>query len=438
MTTCDRRIFAIVLLAGTALAACGCGHPLPPPPAVATFPEVTAAKPERTTLTLSTTQPGQIEAFEQTPLFAKVAGFVEELLVDIGDTVKKDDVLVRISVPELHDELHEREALVAQAEAEVKQAESAITVTRAAAATAESRIKEAEAGIPRANADMERWKSEHARIKELASKGAVTEKLEDETLNAFRSAEAATYEATAKVQSATTGFREAQANIAQAEAAKGAAEARSKVAMAAQDRAKSMLRYTEIKAPYDGMVTRRTVDTGHYVHPASGPSNKPLVVVAQTDVVRIFVDVPELEAARVDPGDPALVHVQAVGSKDIDATVTRTSWTLMESNHSLRAEIDIPNPEARLRPGMYATVTIRLEERPAAIVIPVTAVIRDGATTSCCIVNDGKVERRPVTLGLRSGPLVEVVSGLDENTTIVIKQPELLRDGQRVRIAATP
>jgi multidrug efflux pump subunit AcrA (membrane-fusion protein) len=118
--------------------------------------------------------------------------------------------------------------------------------------------------------------------------------------------------------------------------------------------------------------------------------------------------------------------------------VTRTSGALVESNHSLRVEIDVPNAEGRLRSGMYATVTIQLAERPEGIVIPVTAVVRDAAATVCCVVQDGKVGRRPVELGLRAGGFVEVRSGLDENTPIIIKQPELFRDGQDVRITAVP
>lgn len=433
------RVVNVGLLISSAalvLAAGGCGHKAPAPSQeAATSIQVTAAKPERKTIRLSTTQPGQIEAFEQTPLFAKIAGYVEELMVDIGDVVKKDQVLIRISVPELLDELHQKEALVAQAEAEVKQAESTIEATKAAAETAQSRIAEAEAAIGRAHADVERWKSEHARIKELAAKGSVTKKLEDETLNELRSAEASTREASAKAHSAKFGAYEAQAIVGKTEADKVAAEARLAVAKADLARAKTMLAYTEIKAPYDGTVTRRMVDTGHYVYPATGAANKPLMVVARTDVVRIFVDVPELEASHVNSGDPARVHVQALEEKEFDAKVVRTSWTLLESNHSLRAEIDVPNPAGLLRPGMYATVIIRLDERPDAITLPVTAVVRDGGDTFCVCVDSGKIDRRPVRLGLRSGGDIEVLSGLDANQVVVLKQPEALRQGQEVRVA---
>jgi HlyD family secretion protein len=434
----DRLWPACVFMAGVAALASGCHHEAPPSPQAVSVPEVTAVKPERRVLTLSTTQPGRIEAFERTPLFAKVAGYVKDVRVDIGDEVKKDEVLVRIAVPELVDELHEKEALVAQAEAEVRQAESLITASRAAAETAQARIAEVDAGLIRAKADVERWKSEHDRIKELAAKGSITRKLEEETLNALRAAEAALQEAMARGHSARTGFHESEAKIGTAEADMVAAEARHKVAIAAVDRIKTMLGYTEIRAPYAGTVTRRTVDTGHFVQPVSGPQSTPLMEVARTDTVRIFVDVPELEAGQVDVGDPAEVRVQAADAQAMAACVTRTSGALLESNHSLRVEIDVPNAEGRLRSGMYATVTIRLDERPEGIVIPVTAVVREGTATFCCVVRDGKIERRPVELGLRSGGSVEVRSGLDEHSPIVIKQPELFRDGQGVRIAAAP
>jgi len=435
----NERMYALALILtalGVTTLASGCGHQAAPAaPQTPPSTQVTAGKPERKTISLSTTQPGQIEAFEQTPLFAKIAGYVEELFVDIGDPVKKDQVLVRLSVPELHDDLRQKEALVAQAEAEVQQAQSTIAACKAAAETAQSKIVEAEAGIARSNAELERWKSEHARIQELAGKGAVTKKLEDETLNELRAAEASTQEAAAKVQSTRTGMYEAQANVGKAEADKGAAEARLQVAKADLARAKTMLGYTEIKAPYDGTVTRRMVDTGHYVYPANGATNQPLMVVARTDVVRIFVDVPELEAARVDSGDPAVVHVQALEEKKFEAQVVRTSWTLLESNHSLRAEIDVPNPAGLLRPGMYATVTIRLEESADAITVPVSAVVREGSDAYCICVDSGKIERRPVQLGLRSGGDIQVLSGLDADQLVVLKQPNSLRQGQAVQVA---
>ncbi len=396
---------------------------------------VVADHPQRTTLTLSTTQPGRIAAFEETPLYAKIAGFVDNVLVDIGDVVQKDQPLAKLSIPEMVDDLEQKEALVAQAEAEVKQADSAIEAAIAAAQTAESRISEAKAAIDRSEADHQRWTSEHARIEDLAAKGSVTKKLEEETRAQMQSAEAAKREAVAKAESSRAAYREAQANVGKARADLGTAEARLRVAKSDLARAKTMLAYAEIKAPFDGTITRRSIDTGHYVHPATAGGDVPLFVVARTDVVRIFVEVPELEAPYVNAGDPAQVRIQALESKPLDAEVVRTSWSLSEANHSLRAEVDVANPHGKLRPGMYASVTIRLDERPDVLVLPATAIVREGNETCCMCVESGKIVKQVVELGLRSGGDVEIVSGVDEDSVVVLKQPETFQPGQQVQVA---
>ncbi|MFM8578010.1 MAG: efflux RND transporter periplasmic adaptor subunit [Planctomycetaceae bacterium] len=121
----------------------------------------------------------------------------------------------------------------------------------------------------------------------------------------------------------------------------------------------------------------------------------------------------------------------------IHAAVTRTSWTLLESNHSLRAEIDVPNTDGLLRPGMYATVTIQLDRRPEGLVIPVGAVVREGTNVFCYVVRDGRIERLPIEVGARSGGDIEIRAGLPDDVPVVVKQPERFRDGQAVRVAPT-
>src|SRR5690606_38075783 len=123
--------------------------------------------------------------------------------------VSKDQVLVRLSIPELKDELAQREALVASAEAQVKQAESAQAAAEAAAETAAAKIAETEAGIARVEAERDRWNSEYERIKELAAKGSVTQKLEEETQSQLKGAEAAIREIDAKLKSARSAAVEA-------------------------------------------------------------------------------------------------------------------------------------------------------------------------------------------------------------------------------------
>jgi len=398
---------------------------------------VTAAKPVRKTLTLTTTQPGRIEAFEEAPLHPKVAGYVQEVLVDIGDVVEKDQLLIKLSIPEMLDEVKQMEALVARSDAETKQAEAAVKSAEAAAGVEEAKVTQAKAGIERAAGDYERWHAEHARLSELADKGSVTQKLVDEIQNQLRAADAARQEAAANVTAAEASLRAAVAGIDKSRADLVAAESQKRVAAANLERSKTLLAYTEVKAPFRGTITQRNVDVGHYVHPTTGGTSVPLLIISQTDKVRVFVDVPEIEAPLVDAGstaDKAAIRVQSLGEKAIDGTITRTSHALNPMNRSLRTEIDLLNPNGVLRPGMYAKVDIILDERRDVITLPTTAIVREGNATYCCCVESGKIERRPIELGLRSGGEVEVRSGINADQLVVLTRADTLKDGQSVEI----
>lgn len=397
----------------------------------ASVTRVTVGKPQRKTLVAKTTQPARIEAFEQTPLFSKIAGYVDEVQVDIGDKVTKDQPLVTLRVPELADDVRQTAALVAQAAAQLKQAEASVVAANAAVDTATAKIAEATSGVTRSAAELERWKSELERMKELAANGSVTQKLSDETLNQFHAAEAAREAAGAVIQTAEAGARQAQAHVVKAEADRVESEAHVAVADADAAHAKTMLEYATIRAPYDGVVTKRSVDTGHFVQPAS-TSAAPVMCVARMDKVRVFIEIPELEAGGVDAEDKASIHLQALPGGDIEGLVTRTSWSLDPANRSLRAEVDLPNEGSKLRPGMYATGAIEMARRENALVIPATAVVRDGGATLVCVVTDGKVDRRPIKLGIRSGPDVEVLEGLQGDEAVVQIRAETLAAGQAV------
>jgi HlyD family secretion protein len=441
-----RSLKAAAFIVGMFIADVGCRRQMTesastPAQSASAIDRVTAGKPVRKTLKLVTTQPGRIEAFEEAPLFPKLAGYVQEVLVDIGDSVKKDQLLIKLSIPEMLDEVKQMEALVKQSEAEVSQADAAIKSAEAMAGTAEAKVAQAKAGVGRAAGEYERWKAEHARMTELAAKGSVTQKLVEETLNQLQAADAARQEADANVKSAEASLRAARANVQKSQADLVAAGARQKVAAANLAHTKTMLAYAEIKAPFDGVVTQRNVDTGHYVHPITGGATQPLLVIAQTEQVRVFVDVPEMEAPLVDAGDKpdsAIVRVQSLGEQAIDGKVTRTSWSLDKANRSLRAEIDLPNKDGKLRPGMYAKVDILLDQRNDVLTLPTTAIVRDGRATYCCAIDSGKIDRKKIELGIRSGPEVEVRSGLDADTLVVLARADSLVQGQTVEVIATP
>lgn len=401
---------------------------------------VTAGKPARKSLKLLTIQPGRVEAFEEAPLYPKVAGYVEEMLVDIGDAVEKDQRLVKLSAPEMLDEVKQMEALVARADAESKQAEAAVKSAEAATGMEEAKVAQSKAGIERAAGDYQRWQAEHARLAGLAKNGSVTQRLVDETRNQLQAADASRQEAAANVAACEAALKAAAANIEKSRADLVAAEAQKRVAAANLQRAKTLLAYTEVKAPFAGTITQRNVDVGHYVHPAAGDTSVPLLVISQTDKVRVFVDVPEMDAKLVNAGtkpDKAVVRLQSLGEKSLDGTITRTSHVLNPINRSLRTEIDLPNPDGDLRPGMYARVEIVLDERQDVLTLPASALMREGGRTYCCCVENGKINRKEIGVGLRSGQDVEVVAGLNNDDVVVLARAESLKQGQPVEILTT-
>lgn len=398
---------------------------------------VTIVKPQRTTLVATTTQPARIEAFEETPLYAKLPGFVKEVHADIGDRVKVGQVLVTLNIPELADDVVQREAMVVRAEAEVLQSTANVQAFEAAAQTARAKIAESQAGVTRSKAEYERWRSETTRMQQLSDSGSVTQKLRDEAASLLGAADAAREEADASVRSAEAAAQQAIAYVGKAEADAAAAEAQLQVAKAELARAKTMLSYREILAPYDGVVTRRTVDTGHFVQSPGGAAAKPLMTVARIDKVRVYLEVPEIDAGQVNEGDEVTLTVQALGGAKFTAAVARTSWSLDPANRSLRVEIDIDNDGASLRPGMYAFGELRLTQRENALTLPSSALFRIGDAAYCCVVDDGAVKRCPLGVGLRTPAGVEVLEGVDPGDVVVLTGGESLAEGQRVLVNDT-
>lgn len=404
---------------------------------------VTAGTPIKKTLQLFTDQPGRVVAFEETPILSKLPGYVESVHFDIGDKVSKGQVVVRIHAPEYKDQLEQKRGLLGQAEAQVKQAEAALVAAEAVSNSSMSMIAQSKAGVGRTDAEFARWESELKRIQQLVSKGSVTPKLEDETSSKFQSADAARKEALAMIESAEARQREAEANVLTAKADIEAAKAKLKVAQSDIAQAETMLTYTELTAPFDGFVTSRNVDTGHYVQPAGASNAKPLLTISNVSKVRVFVNVPEVEAAWVDAGfgksdagDVVTIISPSLPAGKIEARVTRTSLQLDPQSRTLTAEIDIDNNELKLLPGAFVTTKMLLEQRQDVLTLPTTALVKAADGTKCCVVVDGKIQHWPVELGLRAGDDLEIKSGLEGSEKVVLVRAGSLQVGQSVEIIA--
>jgi RND family efflux transporter MFP subunit len=426
--------------------------------------EQTVAKPERKTVRRLIEQPGyNIEAFQQTPLYAKLAAFVEKVNVDIGDTVKgpkydsagklirEGDVLAELWLPEMVVEFKQREAAVRQAQAEVLQAKKALSAAEGGLKSAEAQVKQAEAGRLRAQAEVSHNQSQFRRLTQAGKTGTIAGESVTETEYLLEAAKAGLAEVEAKIQSAKALRDESEAKRDKAQADVSVAVARLEVAEAARDQVKTLLGYTKIRAPFDGVVTRRNVDVGHFVQPAAGMGGKgqALFDVYQTDLLRVFVNVPELDAVWVNDKAPAYVRVQGLKGQQFSGTVTRTAFALDPRTRTLRTEIDLPSHGGKLRPGMYVYATIVAEHKDVWA-LPAGAVVTEGEKSYCFRVENGNAIRTPLQVGLSSTELVEVLKkqtkpmkageppvweDITGTEQIVTSKPSALSDGQEVTVS---
>ena len=394
---------------------------------------VEVVRPERATVRRTVGEPGQLQAYETAEVHARIPGYLKGWTVNIGASVKKGQTLAELAVPELEAEVRQKEAAIEQAEARRKQAESEVEVAQADIAGAEAKLAEVRAGVHRADADVARWQAELRRVEQLFEARAQTGTLLDETRSKHRSAEATREEVRAQVKSAEVGSIQAKAALDRARSDVVAADAAIDVARADANHARAMLAYARIEAPFDGVVTQRNVDTGDLTRP--GPEGPPLFVVARSDIVTIAVDVPETIATEINPGDRASVKLPAMNNRVVEGKVSRISWALDPKTRTIRVEIDIPNPDARLRPGLYAYATIVAKEHPDVLTVPSTAVVEENGKPRCVVVADGKAARRPVVLGLNDLTRAEVVSGLAADDAVVKANAASLADGQPVQVA---
>jgi len=350
---------------------------------------------------ISDSTPGNILAFETTNLYAKVSGFLIDIQKDIGDAIRKDEVLARIWVPELDKELDQKKALVVKARADVKQAEAAVL---------------------RAQAELKRTKSQSERLAQLGRDGTVNKE---------------------EVEEARLGFEAAQAALAKAEADVGVAKAQQHVAEADLDQVEALWQYTKIVAPYQGIITKRHLHTGAFSNART--SEQPLIFsVARTDKLRVIVDIPETDVRFLDVMHPekhrVLVKLDAFPDKKFVWTLTRFAPVLNEGK-KVRAEIHLDNPvpdpddpgrRIYLYPGMYSHAAVILQENPGALTLPVTCLSRDDKGTHVYTVVDGKAKKQYVQIGLNDGIKAQIVSGLAGDAVVIAGGKNVVRDSQAV------
>ncbi len=357
-------------------------------------PYVAVAPAKRQTLSDSLAIAGQFVPYQNVELHAKVAGYIRQINVDIGDHVRKGQVLAVLEIPELIAEVQEAEAGVHHAEEEIQRAQS----------------------------DVSRAEADHVALHANAQRLMSTNKERPGLI------------AEQELDDATAKDRASEAQVAAAKSALSAARQQLAVARANQQHYTALSEYAKITAPYDGVVTWRFSDTGSLVQAGtSSSSGLPVVTLAQINVLRLRIPVPESLAAKVRDGDSADVTVQATG-EHFTGKVSRFTNALDPSTRTMQVEIDVPNPKYHLQPGMYADVHLNADSRPNVLTVPIEAIRRGENTASVLVVDDqDRVQPRDVQLGVESSKDVEILGGLKEGEKVIIGNLASYQPGELVR-----
>jgi RND family efflux transporter MFP subunit len=207
------------------------------------------------------------------------------------------------------------------------------------------------------------------------------------------------------------------------------------VAAAAVDKIETLLAYTRVVAPFSGVVARRLINRGDFVQAASGARTTPLLTVQRIDTMRVFCDVPEGEVSRLKVGDPATVKPFGLNGKAFSGAVTRLSRRLDPETRNMRTEIDLPNPDEMLYPGMYAQVVLETERHPNVLTLPASAVISDDSGSFVYLVNEGRIARQSIRTGMIEAGIVEVSDGVPENAQVMAMAKSAPSVGTEVTVA---
>lgn len=448
-----------------ALATAGCGRKEESRYSSVAKPQVVRiTKPEARKIIRTVGQPSFIESYERTSIYPKLTGYIEKWNVDIGDKVKKGDVLATLFVPELVEDFGTKKATVKLDEERIALAQKQVEVAQADVQAAQAELDESQAILGKYQAEVDRWDTEVKRLDREVKRGVVDPQVLLESTNQWKSSEAARDAAKATIEKSRADVLSRQAALAKAQVDVGVARADLAVAVSDAKRIEAWVGYITLAAPYDGIVVTRNANTGDFVYPSGGDPTAlqrspnlspggmaaPIYTVDRTDVVRVFVDIPEQDANFVQIGTKAHILARAFRDEPIAGSVTRTSWALNIKSRTLRAEIDLPNPEGQILPGMYAYARVIIE-RPNVLALPAAALVQSGDDTFCWTYRDGRAVRTDVRTGINDGDWYEVTNLQDSKSPeskaggswrpvdgaeqVILGDLSILADGAAVEVA---
>jgi len=347
-------------------------------PAAPAAPRVSVVKAAAVDAGRVLTLPAGLVANQQTLVYARANGYVRRWLVDIGDRVKKGQLLVQLDTPELDQQLVQSRASLQQTIAALAQA--------------------------KANRDYAYVTAR--REAELFVKLLISAQENDQAQT-----QAAVWDANVKAAEANVAAQ--RANVAQLE---------------------QLVSFGRVYAPYDGTITRRLVEVGTLVNAGAGGTPASLFEIASADPIQAYVDVPQVFAPSVLVGAEARVAVRNFRGRVFTGRVSRTAGALDPASRTLRTQVDLPNPKGELLAGMYVDVSLDVAVSHQVVRVPSSAIIADSRGVHVAVVDgSGKVRLVAVTTGLDNGSTIDVVAGLSGGEQVIATPPSGVTDGMQVQ-----
>jgi HlyD family secretion protein len=406
----------------------------PPDDADSSLPGIDVVRPRVGGVVNSTTQPGSVEAYNYANLFAKVSGYLRAQSVDIGDRVKEGQVLAQIDAPEVVQAANQAKAELEQAQTQLKVNAAALDSAKADVAVAQALVVEKQAELKQAVAFFEFHQIQYSRMSDLFKQKAIDERLVDENRKERDSAEAARNLGEAAVHTAQADLGAKRALEQQADANVADARAKVQVASAVLEKARVYVSYTKVRSPYNGVVTKRDFHVGDFVRAAEEGGQVPVLTVAETDLMRVVVKMPEDFVPLTRPGDLAVFKLSFT-DHIFQGKVARIANSLDRDDKTMRTEIDLPNSVNELRDGMFGYATIELSKSLKGLSVPSSSVVNNGLskTPAVFVVREGRLHRIPVKVTIDTGTRAEVLSALRPDDLVVVRPTEDLTEGQAVR-----
>jgi RND family efflux transporter MFP subunit len=331
--------------------------------------------------------PGNIQAITEAPILARADGYLERRMVDIGDRVQAGQPVAEIAAPELDEQVRQLKAALQQAHEGLDQALA--------------NLEQGKANLELARVTAERWSK-------VVARGGVSKQENDQYQAQYQAQVAAAQSLEKAVSAQRSNVAQAEANVAHMDEMQG---------------------YRVVKAPFAGVITLRNVDVGALV----SNGNTLLFRIAQTATLRTFVNVPQTNASTIRPGQGARLKVSNLPGREFKGTVARTANALDPTSRTMLVEIQVPNADGALLPGMYAQVQLSDARMYTPVVVPGDSLQVGADGTKVALLRpDHTVHFQPIEVGRDYGDKLEVLSGLSEGDTIIPKPGDAVREGVKV------